>query len=965
MTAISSELSSFGELLAAFRKRRRLTQQQLAGTMGMHRSAIVRWEQGDFLPQSKTLVLELARHLHLDDQESRHFLEASLTALSPYWLVPFPRNPFFTGREELLEVLHSRLHTGQKFSPAQSYAIQGLGGIGKTQLALEYAYRHALEYSAIFWIRAETAENIVGSLLRIAEVVQLPECEDRDQQRVLTEVQRWLATHSQWLLIWDNVEDPALLERFLPTAKLGAILITTRCQSLGTLARGIDLFPMEQEEGMLFLLRRAKALKLEAESQQLRQFSVLLPHQYAAAAELVATMGGLPLALDQAGAYIEETQCGLPAYLELFRVRHSTLLQQRGDRFCEHPASVATTFALAFTATTRNHPVAGDLLRICALLQPDAIPEELFRQGCEYLGVALEGSCHDTLDWNRVVAGACSYSLLQRQPEVRTLSMHRLVQAALLDAMIEEEQEQWNRQLISTLDVLFPEVLPLAEHSAWEQAERLLPHALLCLSRTEPAAKSSVFASLVSKSARYLYERGQYAQAEPLFLQALQLRERVLSPDHPDVASLLNSLALLFREQGKYAQAEPLFLQALQLRERVLGPEHPEVASSLNSLAALYWSLGRYEQAEQLLQRALYIWEHALGPDHPEVARPLNNLGLIYGMQGKYVQAESLLRRAFSTWERSLGPEHPQVANALHNLAELARDQGKYAQAETLFQRVLHIREQSLGSEHPLVASALHDLAETYSMQSKDEQAELLFQRACAIRAQLLGSEHPLVAESLNGLANLLREQDKYQEAEVLYQRVRAIREQHLGQCHPETAQTLHDLAILHQKQGHLSEAFLLAEHALAIRSQSLGETHPKTTVTRALFTQLLPQHGHTEPGAPSPQAALETVASMMLDGNPEAASCASQERSPALTSQSDQLACFFEARCELHPHAWCRSSDLWRAYVHWAEQQERFPLSRGAFIRQLKAHGCHTDRTGMARLWRGIALLSRVGTKR
>lgn len=193
MTATSSELYTFGELLAAFRKRRRLTQQQLAGAMGVHRSAIIRWEQGDFLPQSKTLVLELARHLHLDEQESRHLLEASLTALSPHWLVPFPRNPFFTGREELLEVLHRRLHTGQRSALTQSYAIQGLGGIGKTQLALEYAYRHALEYSAIFWIGAETTENIVASSLRIAEVVQLPEREDRDQQRVLTAVQRWLA----------------------------------------------------------------------------------------------------------------------------------------------------------------------------------------------------------------------------------------------------------------------------------------------------------------------------------------------------------------------------------------------------------------------------------------------------------------------------------------------------------------------------------------------------------------------------------------------------------------------------------------------------------------------------------------------------------------------------------------------------------------------------------------------------
>src|SRR5947209_10483534 len=188
---------SFGALLQTFRKRQRLTQQALAEALGLHRRTLVRWEQGDYLPDSKTMVLELARHLKLNDQEARQLLEASLTALVPYWSVPFPRNPFFTGREESLEALHTQLGIEQAVALTQSSALHGLGGVGKTQIALEYAYRHALEYSAIFWIGAETDENIVASWLRIAEVLQLPEREDKDQQQVVTAVQRWLATHGQ------------------------------------------------------------------------------------------------------------------------------------------------------------------------------------------------------------------------------------------------------------------------------------------------------------------------------------------------------------------------------------------------------------------------------------------------------------------------------------------------------------------------------------------------------------------------------------------------------------------------------------------------------------------------------------------------------------------------------------------------------------------------------------------------
>src|SRR5581483_3769073 len=264
MTQTSTDDFSFGALLRTFRKRRRLTQQQLAAAIGVHRNAIIRWEQGSHLPESKALVLELTRHLHLDDREARQLLEASLTALSPYWLVPLPRNPFFTGREAILEALHTQLGVDQAVALTQSSALHGLGGIGKTQIALEYAYRHALEYSAVFWIRAETEEQIVTSLLHMADVLELPGRNEKDQQRVVAAVQRWLGAHNQWLVIWDNVENLGLLDHFLPPARSGAILITTRCQTLGTHARGVDLLPMEYEEGMLFQLRRAKVLSAEA-----------------------------------------------------------------------------------------------------------------------------------------------------------------------------------------------------------------------------------------------------------------------------------------------------------------------------------------------------------------------------------------------------------------------------------------------------------------------------------------------------------------------------------------------------------------------------------------------------------------------------------------------------------------------------------------------------------------------------
>ncbi|HEY7413607.1 MAG TPA: tetratricopeptide repeat protein [Ktedonobacteraceae bacterium] len=365
----------------------------------------------------------------------------------------------------------------------------------------------------------------------------------------------------------------------------------------------------------MFLLRRAKALPPEATSEQVRQLAIQSLPQYAVASELVTMLGGLPLALDQAGAYLEETRCGLPAYLDLFRTRRDALLQRRGERIQDHPASVSTTFMLAITATAQRYPAVWDLLQVCALLQPDAIPEEIFRQGGKHLGPTLEAVCCDPLEWDCVVGVACSYSLLSRQPEEHALSMHRLVQAVLLDAMTEEEQ--WNARVTAALDVVLPDVWCATKYVAWKQCERLLPHVLLCLQRAKETSESLPLASLVDKTASYLLSRGRYAEAKSLFYQALSIRERALGPEHPEVASSLNHLAILLLDQGKHAEAVSLFQQALQIRERVLDPEHPEVALSLDNLAEVYCVRGKYVEAELLVRRALQIREQTLAEDDP------------------------------------------------------------------------------------------------------------------------------------------------------------------------------------------------------------------------------------------------------------------------------------------------------------------------------------------------------------
>ncbi len=256
-----------------------------------------------------------------------------------------------------------------------------------------------------------------------------------------------------------------------------------------------------------------------------------------------------------------------------------------------------------------------------------------------------------------------------------------------------------------------------------------------------------------------LYEQGKYDEAIPLAERVLEMRQKLLGTEHPDVALSLNNLAFLYFSQGRYNQAEPLLIQALEMRQKLLGTEHPDVATSLNNLALLYHSQGRYSQAEPLYRQALEMRQKLLGTEHPDVATSLNNLALLYRSQGRYNQAEPLYIQALEMTQKLLGTEHPSVATSLNNLALLYRSQGRYNQAEPLLIQALEMTQKLLGTEHPDVATSLNNLAGLYQSQGRYNQAEPLYKQALEMRQKLLGTEHPLVATSLNNLAGLYQSQ--------------------------------------------------------------------------------------------------------------------------------------------------------------------------------------------------------------
>lgn len=866
------------QVLQQERLRRHWSQREMAAKLGTSFVNISRWERGITVP-SPYFRQQLCELFHKTPQELGLLSHSDLdhekesAAAARFWHVPYPRNPFFTGREELLQTLHEQLHREHKIALGQSWAISGLGGIGKTQVALEYVYRYVSTYTAIFWISAETSDTLLANTITLAEVLNLPERNEQDQQLAVRAVHRWLDNHQGWLLVCDNVEDLALLQPILSTVRQGSILVTTRLQAVGVIIQRIQVDPMTPQEGTTFLLQRSKLLFPGTSQAQVAPADVL------AAQSMVEAMDGLPLALDQVGAYIEETKCSLSDYVQLYQQRRSQLLERRGYSSLDHPTSIQTTLSLAFEQVQQRDSIAKEVLYLCAFLAPEAIPEEVLMIGISrHLGQATVVPAETwALDEAFMVLGM--YSLVYRDTRTHTLSLHRLVQVVLQNRLSKQERAVWLLHIITALCDLFPEI----EYKTWQQCERLIPHIFQCIKHTASWDQTHTeLAALLLKTGRYLAERDRYPEAEPLLHQALQIRENVLEARHPDVAEALYDLAILYRSQGKYEQSRLIFHRALDIWEQTLGSEHPYVAKTLYYLATLYRAQSKYQQAETFHQRALDIQEQTIGPEHPDIAQTLHGLGAVFRRVGKMEQAKAYHLRALRIREKALGVDHPSVASSLcdlalvleeqgkdeqaeafyqqalhikertlgkesssivpllHNLANLYTEQGKLEQAEPLYQRSIHLWEKALGSEHPNVAYPLHGLASLYAKQGKTQQAEDIFQRTLRIWEQAYGMEHPDVTFALEGLAGVAAKQGKHAEAEALYQRSLRIREQILGMHHPYTAIALHEFAGFYQQQGDYQKAATFYQRALNIREEVLGSEHPKTIETRAAYTKLL-----------------------------------------------------------------------------------------------------------------------------
>ncbi|CBF85153.1 hypothetical protein AN1580.2 [Aspergillus nidulans FGSC A4] len=793
---------------------------------------------------------------------------ASERNLLRHWMVSLERNPRFVGRQDELSQLEKLLTAPDG---PKRVAITGLGGVGKTQLALEVAHRirNQDRECSVFWVPCTSYAMIEQTFMNIAHMLGLHEVKPAE---VKERVKLYLSSQraGKWLLIFDNADDADMwltttpaLEEILPKSEQGRILFTTRNGELAvelTSSNIIHIPDLDKKTAHDMLDRLVLQKNLLQDPVTTSSFLEQLAY--------------FPLAISQASAYINK---------------------KRLRRYNDIQNPVITTWLISFKQIQQQDQLAADYLSFMACLDPRNIPSSLLpnqstdKQKLDALGLLN------------------AYSFTQCQGT--QISMHRLVHIAIRNWLRKNGLfSLWIQRVADHLEKLFPN----SSHHNRGLWRGYLPHALALVHENEFILQLGQYTELFERISGCLTRDGRYSEAEVLYsklmtinqeknsyehpdtlrsmanlastywnqgrwneaeklgLQVLETRKAVLGPEHPDTLSSMANLASTYWNQGRWNEAEKLELQVLETskagrwneaeklglqvletRKAVLGPEHPDTLSSMANLASTYWNQGRWNEAEKLGLQVLETRKAVLGPEHPDTLSSMANLASTYWNQGRWNEAEKLELQVLETSKAVLGPEHPDTLTSMANLASTYRNQGRWNDAEKLDVQVLETRKAVLGPEHPDTLTSMANLASTYWNQGRWNEAEKLDVQVLETRKAVLGPEHLHTLSSMANLASTYWNQGRWNEAEKLEVQVLETRKAVLGPEHPDTLSSMHNLAYTYHSMGRNTEASDLMTQCATLRARNIGSTHPDTLSSSDALTewQKLDHHRSSKPG--------------------------------------------------------------------------------------------------------------------
>ena len=774
----------------------------------------------------------------------------------------------FVGRKDVLDKLRQIfIHCADsKLMSRCSCLLWGTGGIGKTQICLKFIEEMSGMLSHVFWVDASSVESITTSLRGISSISAAhASCQDDSVESVL----QWISgIQEEWLIVFDNADDPPVhvVEGFIPPGNRGNILITSRNRSMGSLISFeniIEINEMEETDAITLLL---KASYLDASAEHIET-----------AKNIVAELGCIPLAVNQAGAYIEAGRCSIDKYLQQFSLHRQTLMSDVTFKGAsKYDRTVYGTWDLSFKELEKRasgQSNTGDaqaahaailILQICAFYHHSNISKDIFRSAAEgsrkydsdiaeKLPLAMSSldctllSLDNNGHWDEFVYGQgiavlLSFSLMKRDKSSEMLSVHPLVHCWSREQISKSEQQRMYEMGGIILCCAIPPKL-----SSYDYGLRRLIYPHIKANELHGSQMGLTKKYYDDKWNSFIYvleEIGDWKHAEQLRNQVLDMRKKLLGAEHPHTIISMSDLANAYLSQGKLIEAEQLNVQVLDVRKKLLGAEHRYTLASMSNLALTYSRQRKWNEAEQLNIEALDMEKKLLGAEHLDTLICMSNLASTYSSQGKWNEAEQLNVQVLGMFKKLLGAEHPHTLTSMSDLALIYSCQSKWNEAEQLNIQVLDMRKKLLGEEHPDTLLSMSNLALTYAYQGKWNEAEQLNIQVLDMFKKLLGAEHPHTLISMSNLARTYSSQGKWNDAEQLNIQVLDMRKKSLGAEHPHTLMSMSDLASIYSRQKMWNEAEQLYVQVLDMRKKLLGPEHPDTLITMSNIAGIYSKQG-------------------------------------------------------------------------------------------------------------------------
>jgi DNA-binding XRE family transcriptional regulator/tetratricopeptide (TPR) repeat protein len=764
----------FGGLLRQLRAEAGLTQEELAAAARMSPRSVSDLERGVSRTARKDTAVLLAGALGLAEPARGVFVAAAqgrvraaevraavrwsgpgaAGAVPRVWNIP-ARNPGFTGRDDLLAAVRERLLAG---GAAVVQALHGMGGVGKTQLAAEYAHRFAGSYDLAWWVHAEQG-GLIGD--QVAALGLALGCirPGAGTGVVRAVVLAELRARGRWLLVFDNAEDPADVAPWLPGGS-GHVLITSRERGWAELAAPVEVDVLARAESVALLQARVAGLG------------------GADADRLAAGLGDLPLALAQAAGFMAGTGTPAQEYLGLLQTRAGPLLDQAVPG--SYPRSLAAATGLIAARLADDDPPAAELARLCAFLAPDPIPETLFTGAPGELPGGLAARAADPLAWRQTLARLTRQWLARA--DQHGLQMHRLTQAILRDQLTPAQAAATRNRTEAILAASHPG--DPENPATWPRWARLMPH---LLAADLAATGSPGLRQLACHGCYCLLERGDYRAALALTSDLRPRWRDRLGADHEHTLEIAHHLARALHEMGRFAEARDLDQDTLDRRRRVLGQDHPRTLDSAQHLAIDLRRLGDVQAGRDLDQDLLDRRRRILGEDHPDTLHSANELAIVLAMLGDLQAACDLGQDTLDRRRRVLGEDHPDTLKSLTNQGVCLRLRGEVQAARDLAQDALDRQRRVLGQDHPDILISAKNLAADLRALGDLQTARDLDQDTLDRRRRILGRDHPDTLASADFLAADLRALGDLQAACDLDQDTLDRRRRVLGQDHPDT----------------------------------------------------------------------------------------------------------------------------------------------------------------------------------